>query len=58
MQRIKEPKTREPSWYVKARQKLFISGNWAFPKCEKYQYAAVDAMTNWQIEIATSQFLE
>jgi hypothetical protein len=42
---------------VRALQKLLASGNVAFPKCEKYQYAAVEAMTNWQIDMATSQFL-
>ena len=57
MQRIRAPNIREPSWRVRALQKLLARGKVALPRCEKYQYAAVEAMINWQIAIATSQFL-
>ena len=53
MQRIRAPNISEPSWRVRALQKLLASGKVAFPRCEKYQYAAVEAMMNWQIAIAT-----
>ena len=53
------PKIIEPKLYVSALQnELHIMFGCLTPlRWEKYQYAAVEAMINWQIAIATSQFL-
>lgn len=55
MQRISAPNAIEPRWYDNARQNDLQTGlDSLFPfRWEKYQYAVVDATTNWHIPIAT-----
>jgi hypothetical protein len=46
MAKIREPKAREPKWYLKARKTDFVNGMVAL-SCLKYQIAADDEIINY-----------